>query len=48
MKNKKAGLLISAVMLMILCIVMANGCSVLDKIATDGILTVEEFGERES
>ncbi len=33
MKNKKAGLLISAVMLMILCIVMANGCSVLDNIS---------------
>ena len=33
MKSKKAGLLISAVMLMILCIVMANGCSVLDKIS---------------
>ena len=32
MKKKKAGLLISAVMLMILCIAMVSGCSIYDKV----------------
>jgi hypothetical protein len=32
MKKKKAGLLISAVMLMALCIAMVSGCSIYDKV----------------